>query len=207
MPDEAALEQIRQSTGVNLDWLRTGIGRPFPERVLAKMPGFLWQSEPIVPGGIAAPGPYVISAEDYGCVPKARRRDWIPLVGQRGDCPSPNWKIGQPAPWAEHYVRMPGGVGFGAEVRGRTMEPDYPQGTVLLVGNRVELRPGKTQLALICLASNGDRPLHVIRDATLRGKHVVLSPRNEEFTDEPVSVARVGQVWAVQYAIGRRDPK
>jgi len=154
-----------------------------------------------------APGPSswkagrIISRNDYEALPPAKRKHFVPiLVHSTGGLAAVSAGQGLAREAAEEYVLAPGAPEgtFAARIAGNSMLPDFPDGSVVLVGAPVEPLPDLSLPALVVYEDKMGTIRHTIKVVTAEGNTVYLRPLNPEFGGhEPIPRACVRAVFGI----------
>ncbi len=192
MPRRRTLARMANAANVRPEWLATGEGPMRPEDVAAPE---------VRRGALAIPaGLEIVPAEDMGQIRPEVRAEYVPLLGGTAAGP-PSFETdrGQPVGWADEFVRVPGAmVGqFALRLRGQSMAPDYPDGSLLLVGGPVEPREGRETLALVFIDDAGGDSGHTVKCVSLRGPELVLRPLNPDYVEQVVPLGRIRRILGI----------
>lgn len=186
------LRAIAEKHHINTHWILTGEG---PIRAGDASAPEVRRGAPVVAGAVE-----IVPAEDMGQIRPEVRAEYVPLLGGTAAGP-PSFETdrGQPVGWADEFVRVPGAmVGqFALRLRGQSMAPDYPDGSLLLVGGPVEPREGRETLALVFIDDAGGDSGHTVKCVSLRGPELVLRPLNPDYVEQVVPLGRIRRILGI----------
>jgi transcriptional regulator with XRE-family HTH domain len=195
-PAAPGAQQMLQAVQVLLTgWLQSAApaaetGAPRPAEV-----------SPPAPGPSSWKAGKIISRDDYEALPPAKRKHFVPiLVHSTGGLAAVCAGQGLAREAAEEYVLAPGAPEgtFAARITGNSMLPDFPDGSVVLVGAPVEPLPDLSLPALVVYEDKMGTIRHTVKVVTAEGSTVHLRPLNPEFGGhEPIPRACVRAVFGI----------
>jgi transcriptional regulator with XRE-family HTH domain len=143
----------------------------------------------------------IISRNDYEALPVAQRRYFVPiLVRSTGGLAAVSSHRGLAREAAEEYILAPGAPEgtFAARITGHSMLPDFPDGSVVLVGEPVEPQPDIALPALVVYEDTLGTVRHTVKVVTAEGDNVCLRPLNPVFEgDDRIPRSRVRGVFGI----------
>ena len=185
---EAPPDASRLTDGLLLDELRARLKRD-PElvglvRVLVSPP-----AGPVAAPAAAEPAPeeepLLISREDFLELKPVRRDEYVPVAASVAAGAAFQWNEDAfPPQDAEEYVHCEGAARgtFAMRVEGKSMQKDYPQGSIVLFGGPIQ--PGKVgKPALAVYTDEGGEKRYTLKLVSARGNTVQMRPTNGAFFD------------------------
>jgi phage repressor protein C with HTH and peptisase S24 domain len=145
--------------------------------------------------------PTIIPGEDLNQLRVDIRCEYVPLLGEtKGGILSLEGDKGYAVGAAPEYIRVPGAMHgqIALRIRGESMAPDYPSGSIVLVGGPVVPREGEELPAIVFLMDEaGDFAGHTLKMVRRQGRALRLRPLNEDYVTEEIPLERMARVLGI----------
>lgn len=180
---EALVDASRLTDGLLIDELRARLKRDPEFTRLVRVLADRTADAPADPA--PEESPLLITRAAFLELHEQRRPEFVPVVGAVAAGPAfVSEETVFPPQEAEAYVHSAGAAGgtFAMRVDGRSMQKDYPEGSVVLFGGLVQ--PKKTgRAALAVYTDDSGRKRYALKLVSVRGETVRMQPTNGALFD------------------------
>ncbi len=224
-PSEPVLRRLAEAAGVRAEWLIHGEGHPWSAespaveapataprlsiRDIARLAEALGVSPAGADRGSAKTGDRqdrrarrIVKAEEYRNLRPNIKGEFVAITGRAAaGVSSLTPAQGFSCEAATEYIRFPGAVprNFAVRIDGASMEPDFPNGSIVLVGGEFQPHddPRPALVFYKDAAGNARHAVKVVSRDEETGDYVLAPLNTEMFTEERVPGKRFGGAYAV----------